>query len=105
MEVDLGSGDHTGKGAPSEPVLRAIIGIVGEMLEDWGSKADAIGQDSLLAGDLAFASVDLIHLVVAIEEHFGQGRLNFQDLLIKDGRYVEDLSIGDIAGFVAGRLR
>jgi acyl carrier protein len=105
MDGGVGADNNSGGPVQKELVFGAIVGIVSEMLEDWGTESDGVAADTLLAGDLGFASVDLIHLVVAIEEHFGQGRMNFQDLLIKDSRYVDDLTVGEIAAFVTGKLR
>ena len=105
MDGGAGTDNNSGGRVQSELVLGAVIGIISEMLDDWGTESDGVEAATLLAGDLGFASVDLIHLVVAIEEHFGQGRMNFQELLIKDSRYVDDLSVGEIATFVAGKLR
>jgi acyl carrier protein len=33
-----------------------------------------------------------------------KSKLPFNELLMRDGRYVDDLSIGQIADFVAGKL-
>jgi acyl carrier protein len=85
-------------------VLRAIVDIISEMLEDWGTGGGVVSGTTMLVADLEFASVDIIHLIVAIEEHFGRGRLNFQDLLMKDNRYVDDLSVNQLASFVTSRL-
>jgi len=104
MDGGVGADKNAGGPVRTELVLSAIVGIIAEMLEDWGTESDGVEADTLLAGDLGFASVDLIHLVVAIEEHFGQGRMNFQELLIKDSRYVDDLTVGEIATFVARKL-
>ena len=103
MDGDADAGKNPG--GSTAAVQSVITGIIAEMLNDWGTPTDDLVAETLLSGDLEFASVDIIHLVVAIEEHFGQGRMNFQDLLLKDGRYVDDLSIGDLAGFVAEKLR
>ena len=105
MDGGAGTDNNSGGRVQGELVLGAVIGIISEMLDDWGTESDGVEAETLLAGDLGFASVDLIHLVVAIEEHFGQGRMNFQELLIKDSRYVDDLSVGEIATFVTEKLR
>jgi acyl carrier protein len=104
MDGGVDRDNNSERPVQTEAVLGAIIVIISEMLEDWGSESDGVEAATLLAGDLGFASVDLIHLVVAIEEHFGQGRMNFEELLIKDSRYVDDLSVGEIATFVARKL-
>jgi hypothetical protein len=42
--------------------------------------------------------------VVAIEKAFDTRSLGFQDLLMQGGRYVDDLSLGQIQAFIEGRL-
>ncbi|MOA65460.1 hypothetical protein D3C78_1918500 [compost metagenome] len=53
---------------------------------------------------MEFASVDIIQLMVAIEEHYNRPKMGFQDLLMNDGSYVDDLSIGQVIDFVHARL-
>ena len=47
---------------------------------------------TMLVADLDFASVDIIQLCVALEQSY-ERKLGFQDLLMKDGSYVGDLSL------------
>jgi len=53
--------------------------------------------------DLEFASVDIIQLCVALEQAY-ERKLRFQDLLMKDGSYVGDLTVAQFARFIEGRL-
>src|SRR5688500_93452 len=96
MDGGVDRDNNSERPVQTELVLGAIIGIITEMLEDWGTESDGVEAATLLAGDLGFASVDLIHLVVAIEEHFGQGRMKSEGLLIKDSRHVDDLAGGGV---------
>ena len=74
------------------------------LIQDWGLDLnDGISGHTMLAVDLQFASVDIIQLCVAIEQHYNQ-KLGFQDLLMDDGRYVSDLSISEIANFLVNRI-
>ena len=57
-----------------------------------------------LVADMEFASVDIIQLMVAIEEHYNRPKMGFQDLLMNDGSYVDDLSIGQVIDFVHAKL-
>lgn len=54
-----------------------------------------------LLADLGFESIDIIQLVVAIQEDIVKRKLSFDQLLMKNGRYVDDLSIGQIAEYLA----
>lgn len=76
---------------------------VADFIEDWGLDAE-LGPDTRLVEDLEFDSIDVIQLVVAIEGAFGTRSLGFQDLLMQGGRYVDDLSLGQIQAFIEGRL-
>lgn len=60
-----------------------------------------MGRDTRLLADLGFESIDIIQLVVAIQEDILKRKLSFDKLLMKDGRYVDDLSIGQIADYLA----
>lgn len=76
---------------------------VAEFVVDWGIDAD-IGRDTTLVGDLEFDSIDVIQLIVEIEKAFGNRKLGFQDLIMADGRYVDDLSVGQISDFLSAKL-
>jgi acyl carrier protein len=60
-----------------------------------------MSRDTRLLADLGFESIDIIQLVVAIQEEILKCKLSFDKLLMKDGRYVDDLSIGQIADYLA----
>lgn len=88
-----------------EEVQQTLIGIVEDLSQDWGIDLDEpMSGNTLLVQDMQFASVDIIQLVVAIEEHYQRPKMGFQDLLMQDGSYVEDLSIAQIAQFVQEKL-
>lgn len=79
--------------------------MLADFTQDWDHVYEGqIGRDTRLLADLGFESIDIIQLVVAIEEEFGKHKLPFNQLLMKDGRYVDDLSVGQIADFLAPLL-
>ena len=80
-----------------------IIEILKDITQEWGIDVDDINSETKLVEDLSFVSVDIIHLVVSIEEHFKQ-KLGFNELLMQDGKYVDDLSIDKLASFVSRKL-
>ena len=84
-------------------ISERLKATVADFVEDWGLDA-ALGPDTTLVGDLEFDSIDVIQLVVAIEGAFGTRSLGFQDLLMQGGRYVDDLSLGQIEAFLETRL-
>ena len=66
--------------------------------------AGTIGAETRLIADLGFESIDVVHLIVALEERFQRTDLPFENLLMKDGRYVSDLRVGEVAGFLSRHL-
>ena len=86
---------------PPEAILARLKDVLEDFVEDWDIELDEpIGRDTLLLGDLEFESIDIIQFVVAIEEAFGKRKLPFEQVLMKDGRYVDDLSVGQITDFL-----
>jgi acyl carrier protein len=85
-------------------IQASIIDILKDMTQEWDMDTVAINSETKLMENLGFVSVDIIHLVVSIEEHFKQ-KLGFNALLMRDGRYVDDLSVEEIANFVSSQLK
>ena len=84
--------------------IETVVAIVEDLTQDWGLELETpAGAGTRLAGDLEFASVDIIQLCVALEQCY-ERRFGFQDLLMKDGSYVGDLSLGQFASFIDTRL-
>jgi acyl carrier protein len=82
----------------------SLIRIVTELIRDWGlDLTKPISGRTRLVNDLDFASVDIIQLCVAIEQHYDR-KIGFQDLLMKDGSYVSELCIAEVADYVSGKL-
>ena len=87
-------------------ILQDLVAILQEMIDDWGVDLDEpIGDQTTLVGDLEFSSIDIIHLVVAIEEHFERPKMGFNDLLMEDGKYVQDLEVGKVVDFIDEKLK
>ena len=91
--------------ADQKQVTGVIVEILNDLTQDWGLDLDQpIGNQTLLVADLEFTSVDVIQLCVAVEEHYSREKMGFQDLLMVDGRYIDDLEVGQVADFVSSRL-
>jgi acyl carrier protein len=89
----------------SQIITRDLAQILENMTSDWDSEFDGgIGPETCLIADLGFESIDVVQLVVAIEEHFQHRDLPFGELLMADGRYVDDLSVGNIVNFLSRQL-
>jgi acyl carrier protein len=87
-----------------ESVEGTVVAVVEDLIQDWGLDLDGgVTATTRVVADLEFASVDIIQLCVALEECYGR-KFGFQSLLMHDGSYVGDLSVDQIAKFIAGRL-
>ncbi len=89
-----------------QSTLDFVVATLEEMTSDWDDEYDQpIGPETRLIGDLAFESIDVVQLIVAVEEEFQSRNLNFEQLLMKDGRYVDEIVVKDLVGFLDGQLR
>lgn len=85
-------------------IMAKLVEIIEDLTQDWGLDLDqGISGTTSLVNDLEFASVDIIQLCVAIEQHYDR-KIGFQDLLMKDGSYVSDLSISQLVQYLKSRL-
>jgi len=81
-----------------------LITLLADFTQDWDHDFQgAMTGDTRLFANLAFESIDIIQLVVAIQEEVVRAKVPFEKLLMRDGRYVDDLSIGQIADFLAAQ--
>jgi acyl carrier protein len=84
---------------------QTVCAIVEDLIQDWGLELEApVGATTLLVADLDFTSVDVIQLCVALEQSY-ERKLGFQDLLMRDGSYVGDLTLAEVAAHVEARLQ
>ena len=86
-----------------QSVLSRVTATLESLVQDWDLDASIVSETKLVA-DLGFESIDLIQMVAALEQEFARPHLPFAELLIVDGRYVDDLSVRQIADFLADRL-
>ena len=88
-----------------EQIERDLIAMLTDMTTDWDlSYTDAINGETRLMADLAFESIDVVQLVVAIEAHFQRRKMHFEQLMMVDGRYVQELQVKQIVDFLAKQL-
>jgi len=88
-----------------EAIFKEMVGIVQNMTSDWDTGFEGeIGLDTRLIGDLSFESIDVVHLVVAIEQRFNRRDFPFEELLMKDGRYVDELTMRSAVEFLHKHL-
>lgn len=89
----------------TQSTLEFVIETLQEMTSDWDNEYDQpIGSKTKLIGDLAFESIDVVQLIVAVEEEFQSRNLSFEQLLMKDGRYVDEIVVEDLVDFLDAQL-
>ncbi len=82
-------------------ILNDIVELLEDMIVDWDNDfEDAIGPDTRLVADLSFESIDIVQFIVAIEERFRCKGLPFEEFLMIDGRYVDEIKVSDVAAFL-----
>ena len=81
-------------------VATLVDEMIGELDLDYG---ETIDSGTRLIADLGFASVDFVHLIVEVESHF-QRKMGFHDLIMPNGSYVDDLTVGQIVDFIESSL-
>lgn len=83
----------------SQDIQKDIIGIVTTMIEDWDLDVDDLGLETKFNEDLCVSSVDMLNLMASIDMKYKK-KLPYESLIVKDGQYVKELSVGDLATFV-----
>ncbi|WP_051362034.1 acyl carrier protein [Solimonas soli] len=92
--------------ASSDEILVKLTATLKDFTQDWDNEFEGEYQrDTKLLGDLGFESIDIIQFIVAIEEDLGLFKTPFDKLLMKDGRYVDDLSLGQLADFLVAYVK
>ena len=85
----------------ADALIQPLITLLEDFTQDWDTEPDAaMNGDTRLLADLGFESIDIIQFTVALEETFGLRKVPFDQLLMQDGRYVDDLSLRQIATFL-----
>ncbi len=89
-----------------EKILQELITILQDMTSDWDlDYSGGISESTKLIGDLAFESIEIVQLMVTIEQHFDLKNLISERLLMRDGRYVSELTVSEIVNFIREELK
>ena len=84
-----------------DEIVSQLVGILEDMTSDWDFDYDGgIRSETRLIGDLSFESIEVVQLMVLIEQHFELKNFGSEKLLMTDGRYVDELSVDEIADFL-----
>ncbi len=76
-----------------------LIETVTQILDDIGEEPGDLTRETMLNADLGLSSVEAIHIAIMLENEL-LVPLNFEKLAVRDGEYVDDLSLGEIQNFV-----
>lgn len=88
-----------------QAILGKVIQILDDMIRDWDIDCSGeINEKTGLVENLTFASIDIIQFVVALEEGFQRRNLPIEKLLLKDGRYVDEIYVYSIVDFLLENL-
>ena len=89
-----------------QDVEKKLIAIINDMTSDWELEySGGIQSQTRLVGDLSFESIEIVQLLVEIESRFEMKNMASERLLMEDGRYVSDLTIAEIAGFICEEMQ
>jgi acyl carrier protein len=82
-----------------------VIHILEDITKDWDfDYAGPINEATRLIGDLGCESIDFVMLIVSIEGAFERKNLPFEGLLMKDGRFVGDVTVDQIVTMLQREL-
>lgn len=84
---------------------QTVIGVLQETTRDWDMDLpEGIGAHTTLIEDLEFESIDMVQFAVALEQALGRRGLPFEKLFIKDGNYVDDVTVEQVVQFLCSEL-
>lgn len=93
------------KDMASEKVLQEIVNILEDITSDWDLEfGDRIGAETQIVSDLEFESIDVVQFVVQVEKFYDRKDLPFEQLLMAEGRYKDDITVGEVAEFLQTHL-
>jgi acyl carrier protein len=88
-----------------ETIVKDLVGILSDMMQDWETEySGGIGADTRLVADLGFESIDVVMLIGEIHRHYNRRNLPFEQLFVRGGRYVDDVTVGAVAQFLHAEL-
>jgi acyl carrier protein len=73
--------------------------VVTQLLAERGEEPGSMTADTNIGADLGISSVDAIHMMIMLEDRLAT-ELNFQELAVRDGEYVQDISLGELRAFL-----
>jgi acyl carrier protein len=88
-----------------QAIMSVLVEILEDMIADWDMDLDEpLGGNTRLIIDLGFESIDVVQFIAAIEEHYRNRAITFEELVMKDGRYVDEIVVGNVVTFLKPHL-
>jgi acyl carrier protein len=82
-----------------------VIAVVNQTVADWDIDIPGgITGKTRLIKDLNFESIDVVQFAIGVEQMFGRKGLPFEKLFLKDGAYVDDVSVAEVTDFLCAEL-
>jgi acyl carrier protein len=89
-----------------EEIQSRVIAVLEDMTADWElDSTEGISSETRLMEELAFESIDVVQLVVALEKEFNCKGLPFEQLFMQDGDYVDEILVKDVVDFLSENLK
>jgi acyl carrier protein len=94
----------------TEDSLRALVlHLLQAELGEWDvasidASADQISPQATMRGDLGLDSLSVARVINELEAALGRYDLHFERLLVRDGQYVEDFTVGDLLAFLTAAV-
>src|SRR3954470_14735159 len=82
-----------------ERVWRDITAVITELLAERGEEPAEMSAATQVSAQLGLSSVDAIHVMIMLEDRLDLP-LNFQELAVRDGEYVADITLGELHAFI-----
>ena len=92
--------------ANQNEILDNLVDILEDMIADWDTDMnEPMGGQTRLIADLGFESIDVVQFITAIEEHFRCRTIPFEQLVMQDWRYVDEITVGSTVTFLQKHLK
>ncbi|NBD32367.1 MAG: acyl carrier protein [Cyanobacteria bacterium] len=89
-----------------EEIQAKVIEALESMTADWDlDLEEGINAETRLMEDMAFESIDVVQLVVALEQRLNRKNIPFEHLFMEEGDYVDDLVVSEIVEFLEAELK
>lgn len=84
-------------------VEKILIEILNDMIEMYELPEVEVTSETKLIETLGFSSVDIMHMLATADMRF-QAHVPYEDMVLRDGEYVTEFTVGEIATYVSENL-